>query len=176
MEGKQRKIRIQKRRPSQKPIYMESLLTRPIHIHINSIGKNIKQTLAQIISNKYEDRCVVEGYIKGRSSKLITYSSGEIHEDMIKFEVVFKCLICNPVEGMNINCIAKNITKAGIRAEINESPSPVVIFIARDHHNTSEYFANINEDDKIKVKVIGTRFELNDKYISIIAELITPQQ
>ena len=26
--------------------------------------------------------------------------------------------------------------------------------------------------DKIKVRVIGQRFELNDKYISVIAELI----
>ena len=39
MEGKQKKIRIQKRRSTEKSIYMASLITRSIHIHINSIGK-----------------------------------------------------------------------------------------------------------------------------------------
>ena len=77
-----------------------------------------------------------------------------------------------------MNCVAKNITKAGIRADI-ESPdgdSPVVIFIARDHHYNSDYFSSIKENDKIKIRVIGQRFELNDKYISIIAELIQPKR
>ena len=33
----------------------------------------------------------------------------------------------------------------------------------------------VKEDDVINVRVIGTRFELNDKYISIIAELLNPR-
>jgi hypothetical protein len=76
---------------------------------------------------------------------------------------------------MLINCIAKNITKMGIRAETNENPSPVVIFISRDHHYTSSYFSNIKENDDIQVSVIGQRFELNDKYVSIIAKIVEPK-
>ena len=38
------------------------------------------------------------------------------------------------------------------------------------------YFSQVNEGDKIEIKVIGQRFELNDKYISIIAELIDPSK
>jgi len=47
-----------------------------------------------------------------------------------------------------------------------------VIFIARDHHYYVDKFADIKEDEIIQVKIIGTRFELNDKYVSVIAELI----
>jgi CTP synthase (UTP-ammonia lyase) len=36
----------------------------------------------------------------------------------------------------------------------------------------SSYFNSVKENDNIKVKVIGQRFELNDKYISIIASLV----
>jgi hypothetical protein len=80
--------------------------------------------------------------------------------------------VCFPVEGTLISCIAKNITKAGIRAESSdEIPSPIVVFIARDHHYNSEQFNEIKEGDKFTARVIGQRFELNDKYISIIAEL-----
>jgi hypothetical protein len=63
----------------------------------------------------------------------------------------------------------------GIRAETNESPSPVVIFISRDHHYNSSYFSSIKENDDIQVRVIGQRFELNDKYVSIIAEIVEPK-
>jgi hypothetical protein len=75
---------------------------------------------------------------------------------------------------MNITCLAKNITKAGIRAESStENPSPVVVFIARDHHFNNNKFINIQEGDTMLVRVIGQRFELNDPYISIIGELVS---
>ena len=72
---------------------------------------------------------------------------------------------------MLINCLAKNITKAGIRAESADAiPSPVVVFIARDHHYNNAQFASIQVDEKFMVRVIGQRFELNDKYVSVIGK------
>ena len=76
------------------------------------------------------------------------------------------------VEGQLISCIAKNITKAGIRAEsADDVPSPIVVFIAKDHHYSMPNFADIKQGDKLNVQVIGQRFELNDKYISIIGTI-----
>ena len=46
--------------------------------------------------------------------------------------------------------------------------------MARDHHH-SHYFSSVKINDKINVRVIGQRFELNDKYVSVIAELIEPE-
>ena len=158
-------------------IYSRSLITRNISLPITAIGKNIKETIEDTISVKFEGKCLVEGYIKPGSSKILTYSSGIVERgNFILFEVVFECDICFPVEGTLISCVAKNITKAGIRAESNESvPSPVVVFIARDHHYSNTQFANIKPEDRFNVRVIGQRFELNDKYISIIAELVKPK-
>ena len=156
-------------------IYTPTLITRKIPIGIIHVGKNIKQTLERIIASQIEGKCVVEGFIKPGSAKIATYSSGIVKADEIIFDITFECMVCSPVEGMLINCIAKNITKMGIRAETNESPSPVVIFISRDHHYTSSYFSNIKENDDIQVSVIGQRFELNDKYVSIIAKVVEPK-
>jgi hypothetical protein len=84
---------------------------------------------------------------------------------------------CFPVEGMLVRCIAKNITKAGIRAESeDETPSPIVVFITRDNNYMSSYFSSIKENDKFLARVIGQRFELNDKYVSIIAEIVEPRE
>ena len=156
-------------------LFSNALITKKIHVNIQNIGSNIKQTLEKMIAADIEGKCIVEGFVKNRSTKIMTYSSGLIQGSSVTFEVVYECSICSPVEGMIIQCIAKNITKAGIRAETNDSPSPVVIFVARDHHYTTPYFSEVKENEDIVVKVIGQRYELNDKYISIIAELVPKQ-
>jgi DNA-directed RNA polymerase subunit E'/Rpb7 len=154
-------------------IYSRSLITRSIAIPITSIGKNIQQTIEKNIASEFEGKCIVEGFVKPGSSKIITYSSGMVKSTNIIFEVVFECQVCCPVEGMLIQCTAKNITKAGIRAESSEeTPSPIVVFITRDHNYSMTYFSTIKENDKFNARVIGQRFELNDKYVSIIAELV----
>ena len=158
-------------------IYSRSLITRSVVLPIVTIGKNIKETIEKCIAINFEGKCIVEGFVKPNSSKIITYSSGVVQGTNIKFEVVFECQICCPVEGMLIPCVAKNITKAGIRAESDEEqPTPIVVFIMRDHHYMSKYFSSINENDKIMVRVIGQRFELNDKYVSIIGEAVDPKK
>lgn len=156
-------------------LFSNALITKKIHVNIHNIGSNIKQTLENMIAAEIEGKCIIEGFVKNQSTKIITYSSGLVQGSFVTFEVVYECSICSPVEGMTIHCIAKNITKAGIRAETNDSPSPVVIFVARDHHYTTPYFSEVKENDNIVVKVIGQRYELNDKYISIIAELVPKQ-
>ena len=167
---KKKTLIVQKTQP-QKNIYSQLLITRTIPINIANIGNRIKETLEKAIAAQIEGKCIVEGYIKPRSVEVITFSSGLVIGSNVIFEVVIQCEVCSPVEGMLIKCIAKHINKAGIRAEINETPSPVVIFIARDHNYASPLFAEVKENDEIKVRVIGQRFELNDKYISIIAEI-----
>jgi hypothetical protein len=161
---------------TQQGLFNQILITKSIPISINNIGNNIKETLEQLVAFQVEGKCIVEGYIKPNTIEIITFSSGLVKSSNVIFEVVFQCEVCSPVEGMHINCVAKHINKAGIRAEVNEAPSPVVIFIARDHNYTSPLFSQIKENDEIKVRVIGQRFELNDKYISIIAELIETGQ
>ena len=158
-------------------IYSRSLITRKISIPITGIGKNIQSTIEKSVESQFEGKCIVEGFVKPKSSKLITYSSGIVQATNVVFEVVFECQICCPVEGMVFKCVAKNITKAGIRAEsADETPSPVIVFVTRDHHYAMQYFSTIKENDKFNVRVLGQRFELNDKFISIIAELIEPKE
>lgn len=171
------KPKYKKKQQVENNIYTRSLITRSISIPIVSVGKNIQETIEKFVSLNYEGKCVVEGFIKPNSCKIVTHSSGLIRGINIVFEVVFECQICCPVEGMLIQCIAKNITKAGIRAESSdESPSPIVVFVTRDHHYMMQYFSTIEEGSKFTARIIGQRFELNDKYVSIIAELVEPKK
>jgi len=165
-------VKKQKRKKQTVDIFHNTMITKKISVPIHNVGKNIRETLETIISTEIEGKCIAEGYVKEKSTRIMTYSCGVVTSSKIMFDIVFECMICLPVEGMHINCVAKNITKAGIRAETEDTPSPVVIFVARDHHASLAKFAKVVPERKIKVRVIGQRYELNDKYISIIAELI----
>lgn len=153
-------------------IYMKNVLTRKVHMPFNAIGQNIKENIEEYLKKDIEGKCIDEGYIKNDSINILSYSAGDVISDKVLFIVMLECLVCRPVEGMKFKAVVKNVTKAGIRAEIKEKVSPMIIFIARDHHYKSQEFSKVKEGDNINVKVIGIRYELNDKYISIIGELV----
>jgi len=154
---------------------MKTILFKKVLLPFALIGNNIDTILLQKLSSELEGKCNNEGYIKPNSISLLTYSSGIIDGNQVLFDVSYECQVCRPVEGVKLSCIVRNVTKAGIRAEMNNKHSPLVIFIARDHHHQSKYFSKQKEGDIITVRVIGQRFELNDTYISIIATLIEPK-
>ena len=161
------------KKPRKVNIYTQIMMTQQVYVSIVHVGDNIKQTLEKSVANSIEGKCIVEGFVKPLSTRIVSYSSGELRGGDVFYEIVIECMVCCPVEGMHIDCIAKNITEsAGIRAEVDDTPSPVIIYIARDHHYNNKSFGDVKVGDNIKVRVIGQRFELNDKYISVIAELI----
>lgn len=165
-----------KRKIKTSNIYTNVMINRKIILDIAFIGDTLKSTLENVVKSQIEGLCINEGFVKPDSVRLLSYSSGILSGSNVIFETVFECKVCCPVEGLLIECVTKNVTKAGIRAETNDEPSPVVIFISRDHNYTSSYFNNVKEDETITVRVIGQRYELNDKYISIIAEIIEPPE
>lgn len=157
-------------------LYLPTVITRNVILTFDQAGGNVKQYIEKKLSNELEGKCIIEGFVEQNSLKIISYSSGKLQGNNIVFDVVIECNICSPVEGMHIQAIAKNITQAGIRAEVEKDPSPVIIYISRDHHYEMEYFNKIKEGDKINTRVIGIRYELNDKYISIMSELMEDKQ
>ena len=102
--------RFKKRDFKNEGIFSKSLITRSIVLPITLISKNIHDIIETTIQSHYEGKCSVEGYIKVDSCKLITFSSGLVQANNVKFEVVFECMIACPVEGMRINCLVKNFT------------------------------------------------------------------
>ena len=154
-------------------IYTQQLLSTKVSIPITNIGSNIKEFIEKKLSFELEGKCNEHGYIKTNTISIINYSSGLIAGDNILFNISYECQVALPAEGMIIPCTVSNVTKAGIKAEVeyDEDKSPIIIFVARDHHFLNNEFSEIKENDLIDIKVLGKRFELNDNYISIIGEL-----
>jgi DNA-directed RNA polymerase subunit E'/Rpb7 len=121
--------------------------------------------------NKLEGKCRKEGYISVHSMKLESYSCGLLFADSVSFDVRFHADVCNPPVDTVTECKIINNTKIGIRGIYSESDNPIIFFVSREHNpkkNFDEYFIG----QMLPVKIIGTRFELNDTSISSISEII----
>tara|TARA_B100000902_G_scaffold108017_1_gene109751 strand:- start:1320 stop:1904 length:585 start_codon:yes stop_codon:yes gene_type:complete len=154
-------------------IYMLNILTRKVSLRFNTVGSNIQEHIKHKLIMNLEGRCSKEGYIKKNSVRVLSYSAGVIQSNNIVFDVSFECLICNPCEGQKIKVIVENITKAGIKANYYKlDEKPIIVFITRDHYynDSNNIFKNVKENDEIYIKVIGSRFQLNDNSISVLAE------
>lgn len=157
-------------------LYVLSIINRKVEIPYQYIGSNLKEIIQKKLSNMMEGKCTVEGYVRSNSIRIVTYSSGLLKANNVVFDVVIECLLCTPVEGMLMNVRVTNITKAGLRCDVVGNESPVDVFVIRDHHFTNKDFSKIKEDDIIKVKVLGQRYEINDPKISVISELVKPRK
>lgn len=155
-------------------VYVRNMISMKIHLKMSEVGDSTKMNLERKIVHRTEGKCIPEGYVRPDSVKMVTYSSGVIKMNMIEFQVVFECLICNPVEGMVVDCLTRTITKAGIHADVitDKGFLPMKVFVARDHNYSNRHFGSIKENATIKVRIIGKRFELNDPYIVAIASLV----
>ena len=134
-----------------------------------NMGGNIEEVLSNEITS-LEGKCLEEGYLKRGSTKLIRYSCGVLKGANIVIQVIFQGKIANPVKGQTFICVVENNTRAGIKGRLDEAENPFIVFLAKDHHPMSE-FSEIQENEKIKVVILGQRFEINDPKISIIAVL-----
>lgn len=153
-------------------IYHHSLLTRRVSIPMIKMGGSIQQVILDSLS-EMEGKCGEEGYIKKGSIQIFNYSCGMIKGPNVIIQVVFGCEVSNPVPDQEFECIVENNTRAGIKARLRaRGDSPFIIFLARDHHYMIPQFSDIKENEHIKVKVLGQRFEINDPKISVIATLI----
>ena len=159
-------------------VYINSMLSKKVVLKITEIGKNIKQNLEKKIKLNIEGKCIAEGFIRPKTVEVISYSCGLVKDDHIEFQVIYRCLVCNPIKDVEVDCVVKNITKAGIHAEVkdNDDNVPVIIFVARDHNYTNSMFDKVEKDAFIRVKIIGVRFELNDPSITAIAHLLDNQR
>jgi DNA-directed RNA polymerase subunit E'/Rpb7 len=155
-------------------IYATSIMTQRVHVEFTCVGSNINDILMENIRSMYENTCLNGAYIKPGSSIFISKSAPRVNGHMASFDVVFKYDSYRPLDGSEIDCTVVNVTKAGIRAEIIDSvnSSPVVIFIYRDYNYDNNKFIAVKERDKIRARVINSRCDKTDTYVSVIAKLI----
>lgn len=163
-------------------LYQTSHIHRTVCIPFSNIHRfeRIEDHLKQVVSSEMDGKCIPAGFVKPGSCNLQCYSIGTFLAGNIQFVLNIECMICCPKEGTVLSCIAKTVTQAGIRAYAFSDPSPVVVYISREMHDAvsknrlmSNSMDSVKPGDTIQVRVVGKRFELNDKHVSVIGELVS---
>jgi len=151
-------------------IYVKSLLSRQVSVPMRNVGGDMRTMFERVLSS-LGGACTVEGYVKRHSVHVVAFSCGTLQSANMVTTVEFTCLIAHPCVDQTIACRVDTNTTAGLKCSVHVEESPYVVFVPRDHHH-SKGLTVYKEGDLITVKIIGHRYETNDKFISVIACLL----
>ena len=147
------------------------------------INNNILSNILKVLKIKNEGKCSKHGYIKSNSIEIVSKSFGKIEMQSLHgyviYDVQFKACVCNPVIGNHIECVVKKINNFGIlcTSQINENGSMVdVLDIIIPKHSYSIKsnvdFNDINVDINVIIEIVGKKYQLNKKTISVVGKII----
>ena len=165
-------------------IFVKTLLRDKIRVRPNNLAENMKQLLTDMLRDKYEGKCSQHGYIKPGSIKVDRCSAGYVQAFSLNGDVVYNVSyfaeICNPAINMIIACKVVNMNKFGILAEAyiksKKTTLPILeIIVAKNMVNIENDMPldNLSIGDMIYVQIIGRKFELNDKKISVVGRTVS---
>jgi len=150
-----------------------------VTIKPNELDNNFENTILTKLKKNYENVCSKYGYIKNNSIKIIKRTIGIIKNQHfngnISFDLVCIAEICNPIQGSIIKCKVKAKNSLGLLAEGYYDKIPILEIIIPKISAGIQSEINIdtiNIGQEIKIEVCGKKYQLFDKYISIIGRAI----
>jgi DNA-directed RNA polymerase subunit E'/Rpb7 len=156
-------------------IFVRVLLTDKVKLKPKHVNKNIKTSIEFVLRSKYEAKCSHHGYILQNSITIQKYSAGRVMAVSLNGDVIFNvsyfAKVCNPAIGSIVNARIVNMNKFGILAESKVNNTHILEFVIPTNiQNASVNSVQIGDD--IDVEILGKRFELNDKKISVIGKIV----
>jgi DNA-directed RNA polymerase subunit E'/Rpb7 len=156
-------------------IFMKMLLNDKVKLEPAFLSKRYKEEVLRRLKLRLEGVCSRHGFIKPNSIQLHKVCIGKVElislNGNVQFDVSFYADICNPLIGSVIKSKVLNVNKFGILAE---SEGVVEIIVAKNSIGIqSEIDLNrVRIGDELLIEVVGKKFELNDKKISLIGRVV----
>ena len=165
-------------------LYQLGTANSRIHIHPRFLNSNLNDAIVTQIRQKVEGICNRDGYVKKKSVSLLKRSVGMASSNesngFVAFDVFYQVSICHPVANELYVCEIKTSNKLGFHVvplyeDItnplpHETDNPLVIIIPKQHV-AKELLEQLKIDDKVVVQIIGSRFDLGDDKISVVATI-----
>uniref|UniRef100_A0A6C0CR76 S1 motif domain-containing protein n=1 Tax=viral metagenome TaxID=1070528 RepID=A0A6C0CR76_9ZZZZ len=144
-----------------------------------------QERLLNKIRDEYEGICSRFGYIKPNSIEIIKRSCACLQKayfnGSIRFDVLCRGEVCNPVQGSIVEAIVKNKNQLGILAEsyveLDDQKLPILDIIVPI--KSAGILSDINLDqlqigEMIHIEVMGKKYQMKDRKISIIGRAVQP--
>lgn len=158
-----------------------------VQLYPAELDVKYQDRLLDKIKEEYEGICSKYGYIRPNSIEIIKRSCGVLQKayfnGAIRFEVLCRAEVCNPVQGSIVEAIVKNKNQLGILAESyvemedNKSPILDIIIPIRSAGIISQVnLDQIQMGETIYVEVMGKKYQMKDRKISIIGRVVVPEK
>lgn len=159
-------------------IFVRVLLTDKIKLKPRYLGKSIKYAISNLLRVKYEGKCSHHGYILPNSIVISKYSAGLVLDVSLNGDIIFNVLyfaeVCNPSIGSIIAAKIVNTNQFGILAEsginIKGIFTPILECIVPLKFS-QDIDAKVN--DVINIEILGKKYQLNDKQMSIVGKIVS---
>lgn len=164
--------------------FVKTCLTDKVKIQPKYLCKNVSDVIQRNLVNKFEGKCSYHGYIKTGSIKLSKVSLGQVQAFSLNGDIIYNVSyyaeVCNPSIGSIVKAKVVNMNKFGILAEcgitLDGGYVPILeIIVAKNTVEISSEevdFDAIKVDEDLFIEILGKKYELNDKKISVVGKII----
>ena len=124
------------------------------------------------LRKKLEGRCSPQGFIRENSLKLLSRTLGMAKSGTFTSDFTFRCKIqCDvlyPAVGDIVETEVLKVNKMGAYSAFEDS---LRVLMPRDLHQGNINFDELKIGDKIRVKILKTRFQSHDEFIMAVGTL-----
>jgi len=124
------------------------------------------------LRKKLEGRCSPQGFVKEKSLKLLSRTCGMSKSGTFTSDFVFRCKIqCDvlyPAVGEIVETEVLKVNKMGAYSAFDNC---LRVLMPRDLHQGNVEFDELKVGQKIRVKILKTRFQSHDEFIMAVGTL-----
>ena len=144
-----------------------------------AVQTSINNILEQKLREKHEGFCNANGYVRKGSIKLIAKSMGVAENGRFTGNFLYDCKVSADVyyptanSLVDVRVLKKNAmgAYAVLSSGSDDVDEAMQINIPRDLHPGSKEFEAISESSIVKVRILRSRFQINDKFIVAVGRL-----
>lgn len=156
-------------------IFIRMQLCEKIKLEPAFISSSYKDEVLKRLKAKVEGICTKHGYIRPDSIEIYKVCSGRVEliglNGSTVFDVYFWADVCNPLLGSILKCRVTNINKFGILVEAGNIIEAIVAKNSVSIQSDVD-LEKVRIGDEVMIEVVGKKYELNDKKISLIARIV----
>lgn len=156
-------------------IFVRVQLCEKVKLEPAFISRSYKDEVLKRLKTKVEGICTKHGYIKPDSIEIYKICTGRVEliglNGNTVFDVYFFADVCNPLLGSVIKCQVSNINKFGILAEAGNIIEAIIAKNSVSIQSDVD-LERVRIGDEVFIEVLGKKYELNDKKISLIARIV----
>lgn len=154
-----------------------------VQLSPSELDSKYQERIYEKVRAVYEGTCTKFGYIKPNSIDIVKRSCGSFVKQhfngAIRFDLICRGEVCNPVQGSIVTAIVKNKNLLGILAEstmeLDGENIPILDIIVPINSAgiiSDVFLDSISIGDTVDIEVMGKKYQIKDKKISIIGRVI----